>query len=62
VAYPACNLWRGWVSKRPLYLRPMFWMVSMLLVACSDGLGSIAIGAKEVLKRCVSIAVSMMTN
>jgi hypothetical protein len=34
----------------------------MLLVACLDGLGSIAIDVSEALKRCGSIAVSMMTN
>ena len=62
MAYPASNLWQRRVSKRLPYLSPMFWTVLILLVACSDGLGSIAIGASEALKRCVSIVASMMTN
>jgi hypothetical protein len=49
-------------KEGPGLIRRMFWTVLILFVACSDGLGSIAIGAKEALKRCVSIAVSMMTN
>ena len=62
MAYPASNLWQLWVSKRLPYLSPMFWTVLILLVACSDGLGSIAIGVREALKRCVSIVASMTTN
>ena len=55
-----CNLWQRWVLMRLLYHNPTFWMALMLLVACSDELGSIAIGVREALKRCVSIVASMM--
>ena len=54
------NLWQRSGLKRLPYHNPMFWTVLILLVACSDELGSIAIGAKEALKRYVSIVASMM--
>jgi hypothetical protein len=62
VAGLVSNLWLRSVSMRLLYHNPTFWTVLILLVACLDELGSIAIGVKEALKRCVSIVVNMMTG
>jgi hypothetical protein len=53
------SLARSVLRRLPCH-NPMFWMALMLLVACSDALGSMAIGVSEALKRYVSIVVSMM--
>ena len=54
------NLWQRSVLMRLPYHNPTFWMALMLLVACSDALGSIAIVVSEALKHYANIAVSMM--